>query len=110
MRRAHTHTPQALAAARVLGLEIARGRRLRKWTAEDLAERCGVSRLTLRRIERGDPTVALGTVFEAAVLTGVALFAPDPNELDAVEATARLHLALLPQRVRDADVPISDAF
>lgn len=110
MRRAHTYTPQALAAARVLGLEIARGRRLRRWTAEDLAERCGVSRLTLRRIERGDPTVALGTVFEAAVLTGVALFAPGPAELDIVEATAKLRLALLPRRVRHADVPISDAF
>ena len=49
-------------------------RRERRWTLAELAERVGVSVVTIRKVERGDPTVALGTAFEAAVIAGVVLF------------------------------------
>jgi hypothetical protein len=39
VRRSHTYSPQALDAARVLGLRIAEGRRQRRWTQAELCER-----------------------------------------------------------------------
>ncbi|WP_419916799.1 helix-turn-helix transcriptional regulator [Candidatus Poriferisodalis sp.] len=87
-------------AARLLGRRIALARRERRWTIAELAERVGCSAATMGKVERGDPSVALGTVFEAAALVGVPLFTDDAvtlaREADLVEA----RLAVLPQRVR----------
>ncbi len=46
-------------------------------TDRDLADRADIDKKTLSKVERGDPTVAIGTVFEVAGLVGVSLFAPD---------------------------------
>ncbi|CAN5756422.1 helix-turn-helix domain-containing protein [soil metagenome] len=100
MGRALAYTPQARDAARVLGLQVAQARRERRWTAEHLAERAGISAVTLRKVERGDPTVALGTAFEVATLVGIRLFGAEPSELRHVAASERGRLALLPRRVR----------
>jgi hypothetical protein len=64
--------------------------------------------MTLRKVERGDPTVALGTAFEVATLLGVPLFVADPNELSSVVAWSRDKLALLPERVRRREAPHDD--
>lgn len=94
-------TPKARDAARVLGAQIAAGRRRRRWTAARLAEQVNVSLPTLRKIERGDPTVAMGTVLDAAVAVGVPLFGSDIDRLaDHIED----RVALLPDRV----TPIGD--
>ena len=77
-----TLTPTTREAARILGLQVRAGRRARRWTLIELADRVGVSEVTLRKVERGDPTVALGTALEAATLVGVVLFHPDPAERD----------------------------
>ena len=66
----------------------------------ELAERLGVSPVTLRKVERGDPTVALGTAFEAAALVGVALFDPDPGRRDLESQLTAARLAVLPATVR----------
>jgi DNA-binding XRE family transcriptional regulator len=71
LRRSHTYSPQTKDAARVLGLRIAEGRRRRRWTQAELCERAGVSKATLRNAERGEPTVAVGVMFELATLVGV---------------------------------------
>lgn len=110
MRRPHTFHPQTLDAARLLGLEVARVRRERRWTANDLAERAGISPVTLRKIERGDPTVELGSGFEVATLLGIVLFAPDRKELSTMVEHARTRLALLPARVRESARKVHDAF
>ncbi len=93
---------------RVLGLEIAHARRERRWTAAGLAERAGIATVTLRKVERGDPTVAIGTVFEVAVLLGVALFGVDAAELPTLAQRARERLAVVPTRVRHAGVAHDD--
>lgn len=100
MGRARAHTPQARDAARALGLQVAQARRERRWTAAELAERAHISPVTLRKVERGDPTVALGTALEVATLVGVRLFGADPSELAELVARGRDRLALLPDRVR----------
>ena len=96
-------------AARLLGAQIRLGRRERRWTVEELAERVGVWHGTLRKVERGDPTVALGVALEAAVLVGVPLFHPDPfrRELEVRHTDDRL--ALLPERARKP-APVNDDF
>jgi len=110
MRRPHTFSRQTLDAARVLGLEVAQARREHHWTAAGLAERAGISLVTLRKVERGDPTVALGTAFEVATLLGVSLFGADRNELSNYARRARERLALLPARVREPARAVDDAF
>lgn len=79
MNQQNSLSPSAREAARLLGLQVRHGRRERRWTLIDLAARVGVSEVTLRKVEKGDVTVALGTAFEAAALVGVTLF--DDDEL-----------------------------
>lgn len=94
------YSRHALEAAKLLGLEIAQGRRERRWSTYELAERAGIDRRTLRKVEQGDPTVAMGTVLELAVLVGVPLFGVEHSDLSGLVRQSRDRLALLPQRVR----------
>lgn len=82
-RRAHSLSPVAADAVRLLGLELARARRARRWTQEELAERAGVSVDTLRAAERGSARVRVGAMFELATLVG----------LDLLTGVARASLA-----------------
>lgn len=103
--------PQAEDALAVFASLVAQGRRRRGWTAEELAERVGVSPKTLRKVEHGDPTVALGIALEAAALVGVPLVA-DPDDLPSVRAREQDRLALLPRRVRAhvSEIELNDDF
>jgi transcriptional regulator with XRE-family HTH domain len=100
MPRVHKYAPMTLDAVRILGLEVARLRRQRRMTAAELAERVGVSHVTLRKIERGDPGVAIGTVFEAARLVGVPLFGADSSAWADMASRQADRLAVVPERVR----------
>jgi len=53
-------------ALRKLGRELALARRKRGISTQDMAARLFVSRDTLWRLERGDPTVSAGTLATAA--------------------------------------------
>ena len=92
----------------MLGDRVRLARRDRRWKATELAERVGVSPTTIRKVERGDPTVALGTAFEAAALVGVALFHDDRSRraIEADYLSARL--AVLPAMIRRG--PVDDDF
>ncbi|MBO0355908.1 MULTISPECIES: helix-turn-helix domain-containing protein [Flagellimonas] len=46
-----------------IGENIKLARKRRKLTAEQVAERAGIHRATLHRVEKGDPTVAIGIYF-----------------------------------------------
>jgi transcriptional regulator with XRE-family HTH domain len=91
-------------------LEIARARRARRWTEAGLAERAGISAVTLRNIERGAPTVGIGTVFEVATILGIELFGADREGLRSLVERGRDRLALLPSRVRESDAEVRDDF
>ncbi len=106
----HAYSDQTLAAAKVLGLEIARARRAQRWSVSELAERAGISVPTLRNIERGVPTVALGSAFEVATLVGLDLFGEDVEGLERMVERGRERLELLPARVRDRSRPVRDDF
>jgi DNA-binding XRE family transcriptional regulator len=66
----------------------------------ELAERVGVSPVTMRKIERGDPGVGLGIAFEAATLVGVPLFHPERLRRALEAERVENRLALLPRTVR----------
>ncbi len=96
--------PETIEAAALLGSRVAMARRERRWTLAELAERVGVSVVTIRKVERGDPSVALGTAFEAASLLGVTLFHPDPLLRSAEREVVQARLAVLPAAVRSSKV------
>jgi len=106
----HTWSKSASEAAQVLGLEVARARRERRWTAAELAERAGITAVTLRKVERGDPTVSLGIAFEVATLVGVRLLGVERSALAGLVERGRDRLALLPASVRGPAGSIHDDF
>lgn len=94
----------------MLGSSIKVARLRRRWSINELALRAGVSHPTIMKVEKGDPTVAVGTMFEAAVLVGVALFDPDPVVRSRHVARVAMELALLPQAGRAARFVVDDDF
>lgn len=100
MARIDGYLPATREATTLLGALIAAGRRERSMTLDELAQRVGVSRMTMHKIERGDPSVRLGSAFEAAAIVGVPLFAADPATRDLARAAISERLAVLPERVR----------
>ncbi len=90
-------TRQALA---MRGKLIRAGRIERGMTAQELAERAGISRTTLSSIEKGAAGPEIGIVFEAAALAGVRLFDPDGQSLQRENARLDEKLTLLPKSVR----------
>ena len=110
MARPRRYSPQALEAAELLGAQIRLARLERRWSQEDLAERAGITSDTLSKIERGEPSVGLGSAFEAAALVGVPLFYDDRSRLTMDLDRVRSRSALLPQRVRTGQEPVKDDF
>jgi transcriptional regulator with XRE-family HTH domain len=102
------HSPQtavsmplpAERALRKLGRDLALARRKRGIATSDMAARLFVSRDTLWRLERGDPTVALGTLVTATFILNL----HDRLANLAAPASDDLGLSLderrLPQRIR----------
>ena len=100
MKRLRLYSSETIEAAQLLGAQVALARRERRWSARDLAERAGITQSTLRKVERGDPTVSLGVAFEVATLAGVPLFYDDRTRLSLDLDRTRDRVAVLPQRVR----------
>lgn len=84
----------------MLGKQIRLGRKQRRWSEHELAERAGIARATLQKIEKGDPGCAIGLVFEVATLVGVTLFDGDLPELARQHSTAASHQATRPGEIR----------
>ncbi len=100
MKRIRTYSPVTVEAARLLGARVRLARRERRWTLQELAERVGVTQVTMRKVERGDLTVALGVAFEAAAVLGVPLFHEDDARRSLERSRVDDRLAVLPQLVR----------
>ena len=114
MKRQRASLQPTLAACALLGRLIRVARKEQRWSEHALAERALISRSTLQKVERGDPSVAIGIVFDCAHLVGVPLFADtEPSSpvrtLGQAIARADDRLALLPKRVR-TPVNVDDDF
>lgn len=105
-----TYSRYCLEAAELLGKQIKLARKLNKQTAQDLAERAGISRGLLQRIEKGDPKCELGAAFEVANLLGIKLFSSDTETLAAPLSSINDKLALLPKSIRKTTKVVDDDF
>ncbi len=106
----HVLSPVASEALQILAASIRAGRLQRRWSVTELAERIGVSRPTVTKIERGDPGVAVGTTLEAAALLGIALFDEQDDVRAHYGARRRAELALLPAAARRPKRAVDDDF
>ena len=108
--RIRTYSPLTREALRLLGAHVRLGRKRRRMTEADLADRIGIARSTLQLIEKGDSKVEIGLAFEAATLVGVSLFVPDVTTLTPELERVTDKLALLPQAVRAPRREVEDDF
>ena len=91
---------QALAA---IGLQIRAQRKALKINATVAAEACGISRVTLYRIEHGESSVTMGAYMNALAALGLDLSVVSSTD---VAAKSMEHPPLwIPARVRLADYP-----
>jgi transcriptional regulator with XRE-family HTH domain len=97
-------------AAVLLGQLIRKARIEHKMTAEELADRAGLSRGLLRRVENGDLGCTIGAVFEAAAIVGVRLFDTDRAALSSAVASHTAVMTLLPKAVHTSQAGLDDNF
>ncbi len=93
-----TYSPTTLSALQILSQLIQLKRKERGLTQQALAERAGVSRSLVQRVESADARCEIGVVFEMAQLLGVQLF-PVSDSHSSVLASLQDKLALLPAHV-----------
>lgn len=110
MSSAKAYSHYSLKAAALLGQMICLYRKEQKWTTQDLADRAGISRTTLQKIEKGDMKCEIGLVFEVAALVGIRLFEADSLSLDSMRAQVEDKIALLPKSIRTSKKDVDDAF
>lgn len=110
MAAGRTYSKQTSKVAELLGKRIRLARKARKMSETDLADRCGISRTTIRAIEGGSLRVEIGLFFEAAFIVGVRLFTDDPVELAAHVQRIDDRLLLLPSRVHAEKAEVRDDF
>ena len=110
MVKQRTYSQYAKEAARLMGEKIKLGRKQRQWSEKNLADRAGISRATLQKIENGEMSCAVGSVFELATLVGVTLFESDSMPLSRHIEYTRDKVALLPQRIKTKPKAVRDDF
>lgn len=105
-----TFSRQTSAALQILGQLIKAARKERGLSQAGLAGRLGVGRHTVMSIEKGDPKVAVGAVFEAATILGVPLLAEDAVGLTRLSSAVAGLATVLPQRVGRKKTVLDDDF
>lgn len=105
-----TYARYTLEGLALLGKMIRHGRKQRKMTEHELADRLGVARSTLQRMEKGDPKVEIGLMFEAAALVGVRLFDSDERGVAALSDRMDDRIAVLPKHVYKTGRKVVDEF
>ena len=105
-----TYSRYSRDAAALLGALIREKRDERNLTAQELADRAGISRGLLQRIEKGNPKCEIGVVFEVATIVGVKLFDADESTLTNSLRQIKEKLALLPKSVRKKSKAVRDDF
>ena len=105
-----SYSRYAREAAELLGLMIHNARIERNSTVADVAERAGISRGLVHRIERGEMSASIGAAFEVAAIVGLRLFEAEPTTLTRHLSMERDKFTLLPQSVRRGTMKLKDDF
>ena len=85
-------------ALRILGQDLSNARRRRRIPMDLMAERVSISRTTLTKIEKGEPSVSMGSY--ATVLFVLGLLSNLENLVVKDEVGRMLEEANLPKRIR----------
>ncbi len=80
MPRKRVYSKYAEQAVQLLGQQIKLGRKRKRWSQLELAERAGVGRTTVQKAEAGDMGREIGLVFELASVVGIPLFVPEASD------------------------------
>jgi len=105
-----TYSRYSRDAAALLGGLIRVARKEKNLTASELAERAGISRGLLQRIEKGDLKCGIGVAFEVAAIVGIKLFDADAAELPQLVDRTEQKLTLLPKSIRKKREVVDDNF
>ncbi len=105
-----SYSRYAREAAELLGLMIRNARIERNLTIADIAERAGISRGLVHRIEKGEMGSSIGAAFEIAAIVGLSLFEAEPTTLTGHLSIQRDKHTLLPQSVRTGTRQVKDDF
>jgi len=89
-----------IAALRKMGKDISDARRRRRITMELMAERAGISRTTISKIEKGDPTTSIGGYSTVLFVLGMTERLRDLMDASHDLMGQQLDEERLPQRVR----------
>lgn len=107
---ARTYSRYGREAVEMLGHLVRNARVDQRMTVAEVAERAGVSRGLVHRIESGDMGCSIGAAFEVAAIVGVPLFDAEPTTLTRHLGMARDRLTLLPKTVRRGTGAVKDDF
>ncbi len=108
-KKERTYSRYSTDAVILLGKLIQLARKERKISESDLADRAGIARSTLQKIEKGDLTCEIGLVFEVATIVGIKLFDAESRLTMQIER-ADDKIALLPKAVRKSRKRVDDDF
>ena len=92
--------PPTRRALAKLGQDLVTARRKRRFTVAMMVERMGVATNTYRRVEKGDPTVAMGAYAMALFVLGLGSALGDLVDPKRDEVGLQLDEERLPKRVR----------
>ncbi len=106
-----TYSRYTESAMLLLASLIREGRLERKMTAQEVADRAGISRGLLQRIEKGDLKCEIGATFEVALIVGVPLFGmEDDAQVKFQLEQTKAKLALMPKSIRKTNKQVKDDF
>ncbi len=89
------------------GADLSLARRKRRLTTAMVSERLGVSRSTYVRVEKGDPTVAMGVYAMALFVLGFGDAFAELVDASGDQEGLLLEAQRVPKRVRPTKVPTS---
>lgn len=99
------HHSDCIAQLQALGAQIRAQRKALRLSATATAEAAGMSRVTLHRIEKGEPTVTMGAWCSAMAALGLGVQAHNLIDESASNAQASDHTGWIPARVSLTDYP-----
>lgn len=105
-----TYSSYTLDALQLMAGLIRAARKERKLTTQEVADRAGISRGLIQRIEKGGAKCEIGAVFEVATIVGVKLFGSDEKELAPYLKNTQDKLSLMPKSVRKIVKQVDDDF
>jgi len=98
-------TTACAAQLQALGAQIRAQRKALRLSATVTAEAAGVSRVTLHRIEKGEPSVTMGAWCNALAALGLSLQARSATDAHSGSAQQAGRVGWIPARVALADYP-----